>query len=649
MNTRTYQPSRTSTAIWLVLPILLLLAIPLKGLGNSNSNNIDTPIPSQVSFVVAASNSNSIGKAQADYICDGIDDQVEIRTAINALPANGGMISLSEGTFPVFSHGVDLIELINNVSIEGMGTQTRIQLADGIDVDCSVFTATNKKDISIENLEIDGNSFNQNSGEMYGISFDTVSNSRIEVWSKDFRTANFNLLNTQDIDYQNLYWPVPDTKPSECQCFDSIAGQFPRNRVLLEDFESGWAMASGSSGNLGYDSAIRHQGDASLRITKPIGEDVVTVEKIINFDLSKKHPSIWVRIDEGVTSLYCTVFAQDESNRYKSNCFVRQDNPLVNTWYQMPIHMAAAEAISNLPDLSKVSKMSIEAKGPSSDSLSVWVDDICYYPAPAQGKVTLRFDDGHESVYTNALSVLARYSFSGVAGVVTSMISSVRNYMAVEQLKEMQETGWDIVSHSKYHDLDYNSPAGFVDDELRESQSFLIQNGFEKGSRFYISPRGSISSTIMKKIKNYYCMAIFSNNPTMNNAYPYHYLIGSRTVRQDTSPDTVKGWIDQAKEYGLWLVLVFHVIDESSNRLTYSPDDFTEVIDHLASVDIPVVTFSQVFDQYYLDSLPTQKDLAHMHTLRYILYPLRDIWTAYVLALEYYWESNGCILPKEIQ
>ncbi len=645
MKLRAHPSGISRIAIWLVLSMLFLFAIPIKGLGNSNSNyDSDIVTPREVTFVVAASNSNYISKEQADYICDGIDDQVEIQVAIHALTISGGKISLSEGIFTVFDHGVDEIELINNVSIEGSGNQTRIQLADGIDDDCSIFAATDKKGISIDNLEVDGNSNNQNSGEMYGISFNSVSDSRIEIWSKDFRTANFNLINTKNVDYQNLYWPVPDEKPRECQCFDSIGDRFPRDLELIEDFEADWTLAPDSSGNLEYDSVIRHQGEASLKITKPVGEDVVAVEKTVKFDLNEKHPSIWVRIDEGVTSLYCKVFAQDEKSRYISNLFIRQDNPLVNTWYRMPIHIANAEVVRNSHDLSEVSKISIEVKGSDNDSLSVWIDDMCYYPAPTRSKVTLRFDDGQESVYTNAFPVMARYLFSGVASVVTSMIGNISNQMTVEQLKEMQETGWDIVSHSKYHDLDYNSPAGFVDDELRESQSFLIQNGFEKGSRFYIAPRGSINSTIMRKIKEYYCMASFSY-PDTNNAYPYHYLIGSHTVKQDTSPATVKGWIDQARQQGLWLILVFHVVDESGDRLTYSPSDFAEVIDYIASVDIPVVTFSEVFDQYYLSSLPTQEDLAYMYKLKYVFYPFMATWGIVVNAFKHYWESNGCMFP----
>ncbi|MEN6514449.1 MAG: hypothetical protein ABFC82_10965, partial [Methanoculleus sp.] len=50
-------------------------------------------------LVVAASDSTSTAKAQADYVCDGSNDQAEIQNAINALPAGGGTVQLTEGTF----------------------------------------------------------------------------------------------------------------------------------------------------------------------------------------------------------------------------------------------------------------------------------------------------------------------------------------------------------------------------------------------------------------------------------------------------------------------------------------------------------------------------------------------------------------------
>lgn len=53
------------------------------------------------SLVVAASDAPALVKAQADYLCDGTNDEVQIQAAIDALPATGGKIQLSSGTFTV--------------------------------------------------------------------------------------------------------------------------------------------------------------------------------------------------------------------------------------------------------------------------------------------------------------------------------------------------------------------------------------------------------------------------------------------------------------------------------------------------------------------------------------------------------------------
>ncbi|GLI46048.1 hypothetical protein MBOURGENBZM_08400 [Methanoculleus bourgensis] len=49
-------------------------------------------------LTVAASDSTELSKTQADYVCDGVDDQAEIQAALAALP-EGGMVVLSDGTF----------------------------------------------------------------------------------------------------------------------------------------------------------------------------------------------------------------------------------------------------------------------------------------------------------------------------------------------------------------------------------------------------------------------------------------------------------------------------------------------------------------------------------------------------------------------
>lgn len=71
------------------------------------ASELHTPTGRTATFVVAASDSSVLSKAQADYVCDGIDDDVQIQAAINALPANGGHVYLLNGRY-VLSNEVNL-------------------------------------------------------------------------------------------------------------------------------------------------------------------------------------------------------------------------------------------------------------------------------------------------------------------------------------------------------------------------------------------------------------------------------------------------------------------------------------------------------------------------------------------------------------
>jgi len=74
-------------------------------------------------YVVAASDSATTSKAQADYVCDGTADDVEIQAAIDALPASGGEVRLLGGTY-TFSAGV--VARMDNLVISGVGKSTII-------------------------------------------------------------------------------------------------------------------------------------------------------------------------------------------------------------------------------------------------------------------------------------------------------------------------------------------------------------------------------------------------------------------------------------------------------------------------------------------------------------------------------------------
>jgi len=78
---------------------------------------------------VAANNALDRSRAQCDFLCDGIDDDEQIQEAIDALPASGGRVVLSEGYFICVAD----ITIPEAVTLEGQGYDTVLAF-DGDDI-----------------------------------------------------------------------------------------------------------------------------------------------------------------------------------------------------------------------------------------------------------------------------------------------------------------------------------------------------------------------------------------------------------------------------------------------------------------------------------------------------------------------------------
>lgn len=116
-------------------------------------------------FVVAAN--DSLHKNEADYVCDGTDDQVEIQAAIDALPAGagatGGTVQLSQGRFYIS----DTIVIDKNMRLTGTGSflSTVIELVNNINqtmIETDVTTILTG--LIVTNLTLNGNKANQTAG-----------------------------------------------------------------------------------------------------------------------------------------------------------------------------------------------------------------------------------------------------------------------------------------------------------------------------------------------------------------------------------------------------------------------------------------------------------------------------------------------------
>lgn len=134
------------------------------------------------SFVVAANDAPLQVKKQADYVCDATDDHVQIQAAIDALPAEGGSVLLSQGTFNIES----AITLDSYQTLRGYGRST-ILTTTTADLDIITATGSNgseKVGILIADLCIDGDA--GSAANDTGIVWTYVDDSKIlNIWVQD--------------------------------------------------------------------------------------------------------------------------------------------------------------------------------------------------------------------------------------------------------------------------------------------------------------------------------------------------------------------------------------------------------------------------------------------------------------------------------
>ena len=111
-----------------------------------------------VALLVASATASAKVKSGADYICDGINDQVEIQAAIDAVRVAGGIVQLSTGNFAIAA----TVNLLGNtaagaafvspkgITLQGAGRGTMLTAASNI----NALTISNHAVVSVRDMSI---------------------------------------------------------------------------------------------------------------------------------------------------------------------------------------------------------------------------------------------------------------------------------------------------------------------------------------------------------------------------------------------------------------------------------------------------------------------------------------------------------------
>jgi len=227
--------------------------------------------------------------------------------------------------------------------------------------------------------------------------------------------------------------------------------------------------------------------------------------------------------------------------------------------------------------------------------------------------VTFIFDDANSSIYDNAMPVFKKFDYPACIAVpsgyyfsptlkdiIKRLLPSQRK-ISLKRLKDLQDEGWEIMSHTQSHPRLTEVVSDIVEKELSTSYSQLTQAGFKL--RQFVSPYSVFPERYLNLIEKWY-EAHYGNYrdrdidlpaTLTNNSNSNPYLL-QRINFQNIELETICKWLDYIVENDAWLVLYEHHIGYKNFS---SVEKLERILHEIKMRGIEVVTGSFAYDQLF--------------------------------------------------
>ena len=131
--------------------------------------------------------------------------------------------------------------------------------------------------------------------------------------------------------------------------------------------------------------------------------------------------------------------------------------------------------------------------------------------------IALSFDDGYTDNYTEAFPLLKKYGARGTFSVINSKIGG-KIYMNAQQIREMQQAGMEIASHTYSHNRLEDIDAKYLDWEIGSSKYNLEKTILPKDALVYTLayPCGSYNDKSIAKLKQFGYKAALTGHEYLN-------------------------------------------------------------------------------------------------------------------------------------
>lgn len=220
------------------------------------------------------------------------------------------------------------------------------------------------------------------------------------------------------------------------------------------------------------------------------------------------------------------------------------------------------------------------------------------------GLVSIDFDDGYQSMYDNGLPILDAAGLKSTQYIITQKVGT-DEYVTLDEVLQMYNNGHEIGAHTRTHPSLTTLTQAQMTDEVAGSKQDLISWGITPTTFAY--PYGAYNATVEAVVKsagfrgardsdlgyNSSGVGLSFGGPLDHTTRPLVLWSEAAEMDMNTTLGNITSEIDYAVANNLWLVILFHRVDETDPccaSISVSHELIQGTVDYLVQHQVPVVT-----------------------------------------------------------
>lgn len=199
-------------------------------------------------------------------------------------------------------------------------------------------------------------------------------------------------------------------------------------------------------------------------------------------------------------------------------------------------------------------------------------DTVRAYEILPAAFISLAFDDSSQSIYDTAFPIL---NAQGIPGTFYFIANALTDNWGL-QLKDLEDHGWEIGSHSQTHqDLTALSEAELIN-EVLQSKADLEAAGLTVSGFAYPEGSGSKDPVVVRMVKQAYGYGR-ATSPGYNQPILHQYALRIQSQVATITLETMKNWVDEAVASRQWLIILMHTVDNSGDLYSITPENLADL------------------------------------------------------------------------